>query len=717
MQAGAIYLAFAVFFAGIPLNEVFAAPVVDIKAEGSDGPVDVVDGNSFSFTWTSSDATACQMTTPSGASGVSLSGSDGPIASDHPWYPDVGSSVTLTLDCTDGAESTSDSVTINIVAVPPAPPPPPAAPTADIKAEGSDGPVVTIASGASWNYSWTSSNATACELSSPSGVSGVTLSGTDGPIASSHPWYPTATSSTTLMLDCTNGVTSISDSVTIALAATPPAVIADIKANGSDGPVTVVNGDSWNYSWSSTNATACQLTSPSGVSGVTLSGTDGPIASSHPWYPTVGSSTTLTLDCTDGVTSDTDIVVINVVAAAAPPSPPACPLPQITSSLTSSVTVNQSFSYTITATTTGVTSTTTTFSISGALPSGLSFNASTATISGTPTETGTFNISISAANSCGSDTDTLIITVNSAGGGGGGGGGSSSPPSSTSGRSGGSSRPPTTTSGEVLGVTTANFCPYLSSYMRIGLNNDTMQVIRLQAFLKVFEKFDYVNVTGVFDEATQQAVMEFQLRYKDEILAPWGISQPTGYVYITTLGKINQILCGSTIPHVQPAKVIKDIKPEVLGKEYGGFKEGMGTSTLSSIPVIGSGGGGGTTSDKGQKTDIPETLAAALFSWPDTLGEFIRCFYELLLILIVLYILGNVLENVLYKDNPENVSKRYYAKWWTITSGFLVSLGGAYYLGEWCLLTPLLIALLAVVVWIFTRPRPKIVLEKTEKKS
>ena len=155
MQAGAIYLAFAVFFAGIPLNEVFAAPVVDIKAEGSDGPVDVVDGNSFSFTWTSSDATACQMTTPSGASGVSLSGSDGPIASDHPWYPDVGSSITLTLDCTDGAESTSDSVTINIVAVPPAPPPPPAAPTADIKAEGSDGPVVTIASGASWNYSWT----------------------------------------------------------------------------------------------------------------------------------------------------------------------------------------------------------------------------------------------------------------------------------------------------------------------------------------------------------------------------------------------------------------------------------------------------------------------------------------------------------------------------------------------------------------------------------
>ena len=250
--------------------------------------------------------------------------------------------------------------------------------------------------------------------------------------------------------------------------------------------------------------------------------------------------------------------------------------------------------------------------------------------------------------------------------------------------------------------------------MRIGQNNDPLQVIRLQAFLKVFEHFDYVTVNGVFDEATLQAVNEFQLRYKDEVLTPWGINQPTGYVYIRTLGKINQILCGSGIPSVTPAKVIKDIKPAVLGKEAGGYKEGAGASTLSGVPVIGS---ITDTPPKGQNLDdggggYPQNIAAALFTWPSNGTELMKCLYEILIILIVLYILGSVLESVLYKDKIEDeknvledAKNSFFAKWWTVAAGLLVSLGGAYYLEKWCLLLPLFVALLVVIAWILTRPR------------
>ena len=186
--------------------------------------------------------------------------------------------------------------------------------------------------------------------------------------------YPAVGGSVTLTLDCTDGTDSTSDSVTINIVEPSPVVVtADIKANGSDGPVTITSGDSWNYTWTSSNATSCQLTSPSGVSGVSLSGSDGPIAPSHPWYPSTSTPTTLTLNCTDGTTTATDAVVINVVA------PSSCPLPSITSSLTASVTVNQPFSYTITATSTGG-ATTTVFSV-GSLPAGLSFSTSTAAIS------------------------------------------------------------------------------------------------------------------------------------------------------------------------------------------------------------------------------------------------------------------------------------------------------------------------------------------------
>ncbi len=89
----------------------------------------------------------------------------------------------------------------------------------------------------------------------------------------------------------------------------------DIDINGSDGPVTITDGDDWNYSWTSSGATACEITSPTGTSGVSLSGSGGPITPSHAWYPSVGSPTTLTLDCTDGTSSVSDSVTINVVSA------------------------------------------------------------------------------------------------------------------------------------------------------------------------------------------------------------------------------------------------------------------------------------------------------------------------------------------------------------------------------------------------------------------
>ncbi|MEK7227507.1 MAG: peptidoglycan-binding domain-containing protein [Patescibacteria group bacterium] len=424
------------------------------------------------------------------------------------------------------------------------------------------------------------------------------------------------------------------------------ALTADIKANGSDGPVTVTNGDSWTYSWTSTVATACTLTSPTGDSGISTAGSGGPIPPGHSWYPAVGNSTTLTLNCTNGTNTTTDSVVINVIApagpgvTAVPPAPPAPPT----------------------------------------LPSGGGGSAATTT---PPTS----------------------------GGGGGGGGGGSSGGGGGGGGGGGSSRPPTP-SGQVLGVSTiSDFCPYLTSYLRIGFNNDPIQVIRLQAFLKAFEKFDYVTINGVFDEATLQAVNEFQLRYKDEILIPWGISQPTGYVYIRTLGKINQILCGTSIQDVHP-QVIKNIKAPV-SKEMDGHKEGAGTSTLSSIPLIGQDISKGQIPDKPDKGH-PSGLTAALFTWPDTGTDIVKCLYQFLLILIVLYILGSIMESVLYKDNPENILKKFYSKWATILIGLVLAFIGAYLLELWCLLLPLLLSLITSAIWMFVKrpPQPKVATSK-----
>ncbi|PAW69357.1 MAG: hypothetical protein B9S38_09990 [Verrucomicrobiia bacterium Tous-C4TDCM] len=46
------------------------------------------------------------------------------------------------------------------------------------------------------------------------------------------------------------------------------------------------------------------------------------------------------------------------------------------------------------------------------LPGGLGVNGSTGAITGTPTATGVFNVTISAINSGGTGSATLVITIN-----------------------------------------------------------------------------------------------------------------------------------------------------------------------------------------------------------------------------------------------------------------------------------------------------------------
>jgi hypothetical protein len=104
----------------------------------------------------------------------------------------------------------------------------------------------------------------------------------------------------------------------------------------------------------------------------------------------------------------------------------------------------------------------------------------------------------------------------------------------------------------VLGATVTNQCPLLFDHMQISQPNDPMEVMKLQLFLDIFKDTfggSENPVTGVFGTVTDENVKAFQAHYSDEILAPWydrGIvphMEPTGFVYKTTLWKINSIVC------------------------------------------------------------------------------------------------------------------------------------------------------------------------------
>ena len=42
------------------------------------------------------------------------------------------------------------------------------------------------------------------------------------------------------------------------------------------------------------------------------------------------------------------------------------------------------------------------------------------------------------------------------------------------------------------------------------------------------------------------AVEQFQSKYAQDVLTPWGFTAPTGYVYTTTIKEINKIYCSKT---------------------------------------------------------------------------------------------------------------------------------------------------------------------------
>ncbi len=131
------------------------------------------------------------------------------------------------------------------------------------------------------------------------------------------------------------------------------------------------------------------------------------------------------------------------------------------------------------------------------------------------------------------------------GGGSGGGGGGNGPIAGSFGGGGGSI-------GQVLGASTstlpnlpAGCSALLNTYMRLGKKgNDTGEVKKLQQFLN-----DHLGaglpVNGFFGSATDKSVRDFQMANAGNVLTPWGLAKPTGFVYLTTQRWINLMSCSS----------------------------------------------------------------------------------------------------------------------------------------------------------------------------
>lgn len=142
--------------------------------------------------------------------------------------------------------------------------------------------------------------------------------------------------------------------------------------------------------------------------------------------------------------------------------------------------------------------------------------------------------------------DNFQTAKPSDGGGGNGGGGGGGSTGGGGGSSGGSSggRRQIMAAVPVAPVFPSGVCqPFLTKFIKLGAKNDPLEVFKLQFFLRYYERFSQVPLTGFYDRTTYLAVRQFQERYAKDVLRPWGINEPTGYVFITTLLAVNNVYC------------------------------------------------------------------------------------------------------------------------------------------------------------------------------
>ncbi len=201
----------------------------------------------------------------------------------------------------------------------------------------------------------------------------------------------------TLMADNIAGTDVETLVMTIAPAGTPPTITSSLTATAN------VN-QAFSYTITASGTALISYTTGTLPSGLTLA--NGIISGA----PTTAGSYTIPLTATNSAGSDTKNLVLTVNGAII--------APQITSLLTATGTVRTQFNYTITATGTVNQNFTYTITATGTtpitydasnLPNGLTFSENS--ITGIPTSAQTTNVTLTATNSAGSDTKTLVINI------------------------------------------------------------------------------------------------------------------------------------------------------------------------------------------------------------------------------------------------------------------------------------------------------------------
>jgi len=121
---------------------------------------------------------------------------------------------------------------------------------------------------------------------------------------------------------------------------------------------------------------------------------------------------------------------------------------------------------------------------------------------------------------------------------------------------------------EIRGEEEVVWCHDFKVNLRIGDEGDEVSALYIALFKQGLVPERSSAFQRIFDEVVASAVVGFQEKYKEDVLAPWGLEHGTGYVGTTTRAKLNELYgCGVVKPYI---KVVSPNGGEkwVIGNTY-----------------------------------------------------------------------------------------------------------------------------------------------------
>ncbi len=277
--------------------------ITTFTVNGSTTPAPIARNTNVTVTWAATNATSCIgyssiATTNWNVVTLATSGSRSNVGT-------ITTDRTLSIVCLGPGGRTSANVRVSVIPLP----------EVVIWLNEANG-VVWVANNATATISWAATNATSCSVSPAQAFStwSVGTKATSGTVGGVGPFTGSVITVRSLGITCVGPSGSDSDSLNVYNSSATTVPFVNLKANASNGPVTINSGDSVTLSWTSSNITnaATGCTASADVATTGWNGTKASTGSGVVIGP-ITSTRRLIISCArTGVGSSADQVYINV---------------------------------------------------------------------------------------------------------------------------------------------------------------------------------------------------------------------------------------------------------------------------------------------------------------------------------------------------------------------------------------------------------------------